>query len=105
MENFWDSENDNQAERALDNINNYFELGLYYDMTSSLQAEIVMDYFVEEDDYYGDTWYELEPIIVFPDGSKYAFYEYFDEDSFTGLESSFELWLNLYETMLEHYFD
>lgn len=105
VENFWDAENDNQAERALDNINNYFELGLYYDMTSSLQAEIVMDYFVEEDDYYGDTWYELEPIIVFPDGSKYAFYEYFDEDSFTGLESSFELWLNLYETMLEHYFD
>lgn len=105
VENFWDAENDTQAERAVDNMNNYVEAGLYYDMTAPLQAEIVMDYFVEKDDYSGDTWYELEPIIVFSDGSKYAFYEYFDEDSFAGLESSFELWLDLYDTMLEHYFD
>lgn len=105
VENFWDAENDTQAERAVDNMNNYIDLGIYYDKSSTLQADIVMDYYVEKDDYYGNTWYELEPVIVFSDGSKYAFYEYFDEDSFTGLESSFELWLELYETMLEHYFD
>jgi hypothetical protein len=64
-----------------------------------------MDYYVERDDWDGTEWYELEPIIKFPDGSKYAFYEYFDEDSFEGLSSSFELWLNMYETMLEHYFE
>ena len=87
------------------NINNSIELGVYYDKSVTRQAKIVFDYFVERDDYYGDEWYELEPIIEFPDGSKYAFYEYFDEDSFEGVTNSFELWINMYETMLEHYFD
>lgn len=105
IENFDDADNDSQCERALGNINNSIELGVYYDKSVTRQAKIVFDYFVERDDYYGDEWYELEPIIEFPDGSKYAFYEYFDEDSFEGVTNSFELWINMYETMLEHYFD
>lgn len=105
VENFYDADNLNVVERAIDNINNYVDCGLYYDGTNVRQAEVVMDYYVERDDYYGYEWYELDPIIVFPDGSKYAFYEYFDEGSFDGVLTSFELWIDLYATMLEHYFD
>lgn len=105
IENFYDSGNDSQAKRAVDNINNSIDVGIYYNKSVTCQADIIMDYYVERDDWDGTEWYELEPIIKFPDGSKYAFYEYFDEDSFEGLSSSFELWLNMYETMLEHYFE
>ena len=50
IENFYDASNSSQAERALDNINNYIDLGLYYDKSVTRQAELVMDYYVEEDD-------------------------------------------------------
>lgn len=102
IDNFYSSSNESQVERAVDNINNCLDLYLYYDGTDVVQAEIIMDYYVE-DDYY-DTYYELEPIIVFPDGSKYAFYEYFDEDSFNDLIESFELWIEQYEDMSESYY-
>jgi len=105
MENLWDAGDKSAAERAVDNINNQLDLGLYYDGSSTKQADIIMDYYVGGDDYYGDEWYDLEPIIVFNDGSKYAFYEYFDEDDFDGTVDHFELWLEMYETMLEHYFE
>ena len=105
IENFYDAGNDSQAERAIDNINTYIDLGIYYDKSVTRQADVIMDYYVETDDYNDFTWYEIEPIIKFPDGSKYAVYEYFDEDSFSGLSNSFDLWLSLYETMLEHYFE
>lgn len=105
IDNFYDADTDSQAERAVDNINNYLDLGIYYDKSVTRQADIIMDYYVYTDDYDGYSWYELEPIIKFPDGSKYAFYEYFDEDSFSGLSNSFDLWVSLYETMFEHYFE
>lgn len=105
INNFYDAETDTQAERAIDNINNYIDLGLYYDKSVTRQAEIIMDYYLETNDYDDFTWYELEPVIRFPDGSKYAFYEYFDEDSFAGVTNSFELWIEMYETMLDHYFE
>lgn len=105
MDNLWEANDKSTAERAVDNINNQLDLGLYYDGSSTKQADIIMDYYVVEDDYYGDEWYDIEPIIVFNDGSKYAFYEYFDEDDFDGTIDHFELWIEMYETMLEHYFD
>lgn len=103
IEIFYDASSRTQVERAIDNINNCLDLVVYYDGTDVKQADVIMDYYVYEDDYYGETYYELEPIIVFPDGSKYAVYEYFDEDSFSGLIDSFELWLDYYEAMFDHY--
>ena len=105
IENVFDADTESQAERAVDNVNNYADLGIYYDKSVTRQADVIMDYRAVVDDYNDYTWYDIEPIIKFPDGSKYAVYEYFDEDSFAGLSNSFDLWLSLYETMLEHYFE
>lgn len=105
IENVFDADTESQAERAVDNVNNYADLGIYYDKSVTRQADVIMDYHAVVDDYNDYTWYDIEPIIKFPDGSKYAVYEYFDEDSFAGLSNSFDLWLSLYETMLEHYFE
>ena len=82
----------------MDNINNYVDLGLYYDGDQTRQAELVTDYYPTE---YG---FALDLLIQFSDGSKYAFFEYFNEDSFSGTINSLESWLEMYETTLERYF-
>ena len=82
----------------MDNINNYVDLGLYYDGSQTRQADLVFDY------YPTDYGFGLDLLIQFSDGSKYAFFEYFNEDSFSGTINSLESWLSTYETMLERYF-
>ena len=42
------------------------------------------------DDYYDETYYEVEPILLFPDGSKYAFEDYFTERAFGDLLDKLE---------------
>lgn len=105
IEDFWMTEGEASAEQVVKDINNLIDLGLYYNGSSKKTADIVMDYYVYHDDYWDEDWFELEPVLLFDDGSKYSFYEYFDEDSFAGVVDSFELWIEMYETMLEHYFD
>lgn len=101
MENLWGASNDSAAERAADNINNLLDLGIYFDGSSSKQADLVMDYYLYED-YWGDEFYEIEPIIEFSDGSKYAFYEYFNEDDFEDLIDTFELWIEKYFDLVDY---
>ena len=55
---------------------------------------------VDEDDYYGD-YYWIEPVIVFEDGSRYLFYEYFEEDDFEYLIKKFERMVEDYEDLFE----
>ena len=98
IQNFFEAETAQQAERVVDNINNYVDLGLYYDGSQTRQADLVFDY------YPTDYGFGLDLLIQFSDGSKYAFFEYFNEDSFSGTINSLESWLSTYETMLERYF-
>lgn len=104
IETLWDTNSNSSAERAIDNMNNILDLGLYFDGASEKQADIVMDYYVE-DGYNGEEVYDFEPIMEFGDGSKYAFYEYFDEDAFDGTLDLFDVWIEMYEGMFDHYFD
>lgn len=99
IDNFYEADNKSTAERALKNINNQLDLGMYYDGSSTKQADVVIDYYLE-DDYYGDEWYEMEPIIEFLDGSRYAFYEFFNEEDFEDTIDLFIDWIERYEDML-----
>lgn len=103
IEAFYDVSNDSAAERTVKNINNLIDLAVYYDEKPGKQAVLIMDYYIEEG--YYDSYYELEPILEFADGSKYAVYEYFTESSFKGLSNSAEDWLEDYENLLMKYFD
>ena len=88
IDTFYESSNESSLERAVDNINNILDLGIYLNGEKTKQVDIVMDYYIE--DAYD--WY-LEPIIVFSDGSKYAFYEYFTESRFNDTVNSFDEWM------------
>lgn len=103
---FWQaarSDDENTARRHLDNLNAKFDTGVFYDKGNNKQAQIIFDFTREvydaEWDSNGDglinsldTYieYYLMPIIVFNDGSKYAIDEYFTEEAFGELITSFE---------------
>ena len=93
-----DSEND--LERTVNNLNSLLDIDVYYDCTSTRQASIELEPMVDEDYYYGD-YYWIEPVIVFEDGSRYLFYEYFEEDDFEYLIKKFERMVEDYEDLFE----
>ena len=103
MNDLYEASSNSDAERLITRINKQLDLGLYYNGSSNKTADIVMEYYVEEE-YDGEEWYDIEPILQFSDGSSYTFFEYFDEDFFEDMVDSFERWLENYETMLKHYF-
>lgn len=96
------------CEKAAEEALTYAKLNVYYDCTSTVQAVVEFEpYYYEEYDYsdYDENTYEpkkvhcfyLEPVIVFEDGSRYFFYEYFKERYFKDLIENFEDFLNGYE--------
>ena len=100
-----DINSENALERMVNNMNSLLDIAVYYDGTSKVQAAVELEPMVEYDDYYGDYYYWVEPVIVFDDGSRYLFYEYFDEDDFEYLIKKFERMLESYEDMAEDFED
>jgi archaellin len=90
-------ESESELERVVNNINSIIEINVYYDGTSAKQAAIEMEPMVEKDSY--GYYYWIEPVIVFNDGSRYLFYEYFDEDDFSYLIQKFERMIENYASL------
>ena len=107
---FWDAlyndkniADENTAKRHLDNFNAKFDFGVFYDKGNNKQADLVFEYrhnpgenvdwdinndgVVNGYDRY-ESYYELFPVIVFNDGSRYSVEEYFTEDAFGNLVDS-----------------
>ena len=57
------------------------------------------------DEGYGYEYYWIEPVIVFEDGSRYLFYEYFDDEIFDDLVAAFEDFIYDYEDMVENIYE
>jgi hypothetical protein len=98
-------EDEDEFERVIDIMNSLIDIHLYYDCTSTEQASIELEPMMETDEYYGEYYYWAEPVIVFNDGSRYLFYEYFDEDSFSFLIKKFERMVDEYIATFEDYED
>ena len=75
------------------------DLGIYYDGTSTKQARIAFEVVVEED-FYGE-YYWIEPVLEFSDGTRYFFYDYFDDRIFENLVDDFQDFIYDYEDMVE----
>ena len=91
-----------ECERAAAKATELVDLKVYYDCTPTVQATIEFEP-VAYDEYWGEYYY-VEPVIVFGDGSRYLFYEYFDERDFRDLIESFEDFIYDYEDMVEDTF-
>lgn len=81
-------------------VNEKVQFALVYNDSKEYIANIIMqvtkykdwDYYWDGDSYveYEYNWYDIEPILLFPDGSKYAFESYFTEHAFRNLIDTIE---------------
>lgn len=81
--------NESDAQRHLNNFNAKLDLGVYYDGGNNRQATVEFELAHYVDDC-GWEDYDLIPVIVFNDGSRYKLEEYFTESSFGSFIESFE---------------
>lgn len=95
----YDAGSESEAQRHMNNFNAKFELSVYYDGGSNKQAGIEFEIISYPADYdrngdglinNDDCYYDIAPVIVFNDGSRYKVEEYFTEDSFSSIIESFE---------------
>lgn len=95
-------EYNDDSERSCDNlcnaINSNSSAVLYYNSTQEKVADIKAQT-VEYNGYYSD-YYDVEPVVVFPDGSKYAFEGYFSDNKFSALIDTVEDLINWYDRMI-----
>jgi hypothetical protein len=125
LELFWDAlySNDSTpdektAQRHLNNFNAKFDFGIFYDKGNNRQADVEFDYInesepagydrngdgvINEADNYHD--FELFPIIVFNDGSRYAVEEYFTEKSFGDFIEHVEKFADGYCHVFGYFYD
>jgi len=95
-----------EAEAAI--INTHMNIYLAYTDDNTKAANVVMD--VVRDEWESYDWatgttqtkydYYTEPILVFGDGSKYAFESYFTEDRFSSLFDTIEELVDAYSAMI-----
>ena len=85
-----------KMEDVCDLVNEKIKLVIAYNDTDEKVADIVLQVSRDdEDDYY------VEPILLFPDGSKYAFENYFTETAFGDLIDAIEELADDFEDMME----
>ena len=85
-----------KMEDVCDLVNEKVKLIIAYNDTDEKVADIILQVSRDdEDDYY------VEPILLFPDGSKYAFENYFTETAFGDLIDAIEELADDFEDMME----
>lgn len=84
-----------KMEDVCDLVNEKIKLVIAYNDTDEKVADIVLQVSRDDEDYY------VEPILLFPDGSKYAFENYFTETAFGDLIDAIEELADDFEDMME----
>lgn len=84
-----------KMEDVCDLVNEKVKLIIAYNDTDEKVADIILQVSRDDEDYY------VEPILLFPDGSKYAFENYFTETAFGDLIDAIEELADDFEDMME----
>ena len=84
MEEYDESVNKALCEEICKYYNDAVDIAAIYNDTQEKIADVVFQARRYED-YDGWVYYVEEPILVFPDGSKFALEDYFTAESFSGL--------------------
>lgn len=110
LDGYWDSydynsksEAKNDCQKACETLNKYIEAQLRYNNTSTNQATIKFQPYLDEWDYgWGEPrWeYYVEPVLLFGDGTTYSFEEYFSK--FNTVENKWGTLIDSYERIWEN---
>lgn len=94
----WNSDAESNAGKFASVLNNNVKASMYFGNTSAEQAKIEWQKYYYE--YYaGSGEWLVEPVIVFNDGSRFTFEEYFNEDRFANAENKFASLFYLYASL------
>lgn len=85
-----------EAETYVALLNNNIKGQVRYNNTSTVQATVGWSYTAEK--YSWGTTYQIEPQLIFPDGTSYYFTKYF-ESGFSGVENLWNSLTRKYEAM------
>ena len=96
-------EDDEMTEQVVTLWNSYVKLGIYFDGKGTEQAYIALEKVVY--DLGGYDYEDYAPVLVFTDGSKYTFEEYFTEDDFAQLTAALDKWAAEMEAIIQKYWN
>ena len=97
MDKAYDNETDeNKFKQWVNSANELTQINLFYDNTSVKQAEMKLESFADSD-WGGYTYWEMEPVLVFFDGSSNSMFDVFFNDT------DFKQTINAFEDLIDRY--
>ena len=102
---YGDYKEEKAFELYVDEINDAYSITIHYDNTSTVQANVEFEGYIEEYEDYYESYYEyyVRPVLVFAvDDSRYAFEDYFTESGFSKLIDAVEKLADDFEEMFEN---
>lgn len=95
------SRSQSEMQKYLNKANRLMNAYLYYDNNGKRQAEVSLDA-VPEESWYGQQYYEIQPMIGFSDGSRYSSFEaFFNDEDFAASISAFKRLVNKYCDLID----
>lgn len=86
----YDDESKQYCQKVCNLLNEKVKASIVYNDTKEKVADVVMQVTSYHGYYDDEIYYSPEPILLFPDGSKYAFEDYFTEQAFGDLLDKLE---------------
>ncbi len=97
--------NESKYKSYIDQANAIADVNLFYDGNNVKQASVMLEPFVE-DTWYGRTYWDVEPVICFYDGSSYSTFEaFFNDRDFKQTIDAFKTLANKYAALVDEHID
>lgn len=96
-----EDDNEKNFKSYINQANSLMDVNLFYNGSAVKQASVKLEAFSDED-WWGDRYWESEPVMCFYDGSSYSTFEaFFNDSEFKTVMEKFEKLISKYEKMLE----
>lgn len=94
-------ENENKFKQWMNSANEQIDINLFYDNSSVKQAAVQLEAF-SETEWGGSKYWEMEPVLVFFDGSSSSMFDvFFNDTDFKDTIKAFEALIGEYEGLIK----
>ena len=93
--------NEEKYKAFIEEINQHLDLGIYYGNGKTKQASVQAEaYLKDKDEWTKEERWDIRMVLVFSDGTRTSFDDFFDKDDFTKTIEAFEALEEEYETFI-----
>ena len=94
-------EDENKFKQWMNSANEQIDINLFYDNSSVKQAAVQLEAFAETE-WGGYKYWEMEPVLVFFDGSSSSMFDvFFNDTDFKNTINAFEALIDKYEDLIK----